>query len=87
MHEIKDCLTLKTPASVGMCIFVLSKTLMYDFHYNSIKSKYMYGEKAKLLFTDRDSLTYEIKADDKYQDFWQDNDKFDNTATRTKLKY
>ena len=46
-------------------------------HYNYIKQKY--GDKAKLLFTDTDSLTYEIEADDVYQDFWNDKDKFDNS--------
>ena len=49
---------------------------MYDFHYNDIKKKY--GDRAKLLFTDTDSLTYEIEAEDVYQDFWNDIDKFDN---------
>ena len=50
---------------------------MYDFHYNYIKSKY--GDKTRLLFTDTDSLTYEIKADDVYQDFWKDKHLFDNS--------
>ena len=60
-----------------MCILDLSQTLMYDFHYNYIKRKY--GDKAKLLFIDTDSLTYEIEAEDVYQDFWNDKDKFDNS--------
>ena len=77
VHKIKETLTLNRPAYVGMCILDLSKTLMYDFHYNYIKDKY--GDKAKLLFTDTDSLTYEIEAKDVYKDFWNDKDKFDNS--------
>ena len=77
VHKIKEVLTLNRPAYVGMCILDLSKTLMYDFHYNYIKQKY--GDKAKLLFTDTDSLTYEIQTEDVYQDFWNDKDKFDNS--------
>ena len=37
---------------------------MYEFHYKYIKSKF----EAKLLFTDTDSLIYEIKTEDVYED-------------------
>jgi len=77
IHKTKTTLTLNRPAYVGMCILDLSKTLMYDFHYNYIKSKY--GDKARLLFTDTDSLTYEIEVDDVYQNFWKDKHLFDNS--------
>ena len=78
VHKIKEALTLNRPAYVGMCIFDLSKMVMYDFHYNYIKEKY--GDRAKLLFTDMDSLTYEIEAEDVYQDFLNDKDMFDNSG-------
>ena len=77
VHKIKETLTLNRPAYVGMCILDLSKTLMYCFHYNYVKNEY--GYRAKLLFTDTDSLTYEIEAEDVYQDFWYDTHKFDNS--------
>ena len=77
VHKIKEALTLNRLAYVGMCILDLSKTMMYDFHYNYIKKKY--GDRGKLLFTDTDSLTYEIEAEDVYKDFWNDKDMFDNS--------
>ena len=77
VHKIKETLILNRPAYVGMCILDLSKTLMYDFHYNYIKQKY--GNKAKLLFTDTDSLTYKIETKDAYKDFFKDESKFDNS--------
>ena len=77
VHKVKETLTLNIPAYVGMCILDLSKTLMYDFHYNYIKKKY--DNRARLLFTDMDSLTYEIEAEDVYKDFWNDKDMFNNS--------
>ena len=66
VQKIEETLTFNRPAYVGMCIL---ETLMYDFHHNHIKQNY--GNKAKLLFTDTDSLSCEIEAEDVYQDFWE----------------
>ena len=60
-----------------MRILDLSKTLTYDFYYKYIKEKY--GNKAKSLFTDTDSVTYEIEAEDVYENFLSDKDMFDNS--------
>ena len=60
---------------IGMCILELSKVLMYVFHYDYIKNKY--DNKSKLLFPDTDSLMYEIKTDDDYEDFNSDKEIFD----------
>ena len=63
----KVALRLNKPAYIGMCILELSKILMYKFHYDYIKNKY--DNISKLLFTDTDSLMYEIKTEDIYKDF------------------
>ena len=78
VHMKKTSLTMNKPIYLGMCILDLSKTIMYDFHYNYIKSKY--GDKAKLLFTDTDSLMYEIETEDFYKDISGDvKDRFDTS--------
>ena len=76
IHMKKTSLTFNKPVYLGMCILDLSKTIMYEFHYKYIKPKY--GDKAKLLFTDTDSLMYEIKTEDFYKDISEDvKDRFD----------
>ena len=73
IHEIKPVLRLNKPIYVGFSILDLSKYLMYEFHYKYIKSKF----DAKLLFTDTDSLVYEIKTEDVFEDLYQDKNLYD----------
>ena len=78
VHMKKTSLTMNKPVYLGMSILDLSKTLMYDFHYNYIKPKY--GNRAKLLFTDTDSFLYEIQTEDFYKDISRDvKDRFDTS--------
>ena len=66
----KKKVTLSKTAYIGMCILELSKVLMYEFHYDYIKNKY--GNNSRLLFTDTDSLMYEIKTEGVYEGFSND---------------
>ena len=65
-HIGKSEVIYNKPIYLGMSILDLSKIIMYDHHYNFFKKKY--GDSAKLLFTDTDSLCYEIKTEDIYAD-------------------
>ena len=85
IRKNKVTLTLNKPAYMGMCILELSKVLMYEFHYDHIKNKY--GNNSRLLFTETDSLMYEIKTEDVYEDFSNDKEMFDFSNYSTKSKY
>ena len=57
---------------------------MYDFHYGCFKNKF----NSRLLFTDTDSLVYEIKgADDVYEKIYSDKDLFDFSDYSKNSKY
>ena len=46
---------------------------MYEFYYKYIKNEY----DVNLLFTDTDSLVYQIETEDIYEDFYKDKNLFD----------
>ena len=56
---------------------------MYGFHYNFIKKHF----DTKLLFTDIDSLTYQIKPEDNYEEFFKRKDLFDFSNYSKNSKY
>ena len=64
---------LNKPIYVGFTVLDLSIWKMYDFHYNFIKKNF----DAELLFTGTDSLTYEIKSENVYEEIFKWKDLFD----------
>ena len=47
---------------------------MQKFHYDHIKNKYGNNSRVLLLFTDTDSLMYEIQNEDVYESFGKDKE-------------
>ena len=70
IHLARTKLVFTKPVYLGMSVLDISKTLMYEFHYEYIRPKY--GDKAELLFTDTDSLMYVIETEDFYVDISPD---------------
>ena len=73
IYEIKPVLTMNKPIYVALTVLKLSKWLMQDFHYNFIENNF----DANLLFTDTDSVIYEIKSKDVYEEFFKYKHLFD----------
>lgn len=70
IHLDPTKVTLNKPSYVGVAILELSKVLMYEFFYFNIKARY--GDLAKLLMTDTDSLFVRIETKDWYDDIRED---------------
>ena len=66
---------MNKPIYVGLCVLDLSKTLMYDFHYNYMRKQF--EDRCKLLYTD--SLIYEISDEDIYKVIKRDISNFDTS--------
>ena len=58
---------------------------MCEFHYEYLKNQY--GNNSRLLFTDADSLMYEIKTEDFREDFSKDTEMFNFSNYSTESKF
>ena len=59
------------PVYLRQAILDLSKTIMYEFHYDYMKKK-CNEEYLKLCYMDTDSLVYKIRTEDFYKDIAED---------------
>ena len=67
----KTKVVMNKPVYLGQAILDLSKTVMYEFHYNYMVPKYGL-EKFNLCYMDTDSLVCDIKTEDFYEDITDD---------------
>ena len=79
INKMKAELVLNRLNYVGSAILDLSKLLMFDFHYNYMLKNMTGKILVKLMFTDTDSLFYEIKTGDFYEDLLNGKELFDNS--------
>ena len=78
VKQLKRTCKLDKPIYIGVAVLDLSKLHMYKFHYDYMKPKY--GVNATLLFTDTDSLCYNVNTHDMYKDMDDDKNLFDRSG-------
>ena len=69
---------MNKPVYLGFSTLEISKTLMYEFWYDYMKSKY--GNNVKLCYMDTDSFIMHIKTEDFYKDIADDVEKRFDTS-------
>ena len=78
----KSDIKMNKPVYLGQAILDLSKTLMYEFHYDYMRPKC--GSKVKLCYMDTDSFVYEIETEDFYREIANDVKKRCDTSGYSK---
>ena len=71
----KQKVLLNKPIYVGMSVLDLSKRLMYDYYYNTLKKTY--GNLVKMCYTDTDSVIIHVTTADISADMLQNLDEYD----------
>ena len=81
---IKTKTLMNKPAYVGQAVLDISKTLMYEFWYDYLNSKY--GNKVKLCCMDTDSFIFKVGRDDFYKDTLPDlNKRYDTSKIKNNI--
>lgn len=78
VDRVREHVMLDKPIYAGFTTLELSKLLMFSLHYGVFVKHF--GSKARLLFTDTDSLTYHIETEDLYRDMLPLRDEFFDTS-------
>ena len=84
MGKIK--VVMNKPVYLGQAILDFSKIIMYEFHYDYMVPKYSL-EKLKLCYMDTDSLVYDIKTEDFYEDIANDVEARFDTSGYSKTEF
>ena len=82
MEMKKTEVKINKPAYLGQTILDIIKVLMYEFWYDYIKLKY--ADKARLCYTDTDSLVIYVEIQDFYKDIAGDAEKWFHTTNYDK---
>ena len=77
---------MNKPVYLSQAILDLSKIVMYEFHYDYMVPKYSL-EKLKLCYMDTDSLVYDIKTEDFYEDIANDVEARSDTSSYSKTDF
>jgi hypothetical protein len=78
VERMRSKVTLNKPIYIGFTVLDLSKILIFDFHFNIMLKRY--GDNARLLHSDTDSLCYHIFTDDVYRDMLEYRHLLDTSA-------
>ena len=74
----KTKVKMNKPVYLGLSILEIRETLMYEFWYDYIKTKYQ--DNSKLCYMDIDSFIIHIKTEDRYKDITNDVEKRFDTS-------